>query len=203
MNDNSDDNIYQTPRSDLGQPSGLSSEFYIVSVRKFLVMYLGTLGLYGVYWFYKHWEQYRMRHAASLWPIPRAIFSIFFAHSLFGKIRDSVRGQTPEFSWSSNTYATVYVVLTVISFLSEILVEYGISEGLLMSISMGNLFLFAILLYQVQIYANRACDDPWGRANSRFTVANVLWLLLGAVLWFFTLLGIGMMIGVVDMDAVP
>lgn len=195
------DNIYRTPESDLRQAADQKAEFYIVSMRKFLLLYLGTVGFYAVYWFYRHWAQYKLYHGSSIWPIPRAIFTIFFVHSLFGKIRHRVRQVDPDSRWSANTYATLYVVLTLISVLSDALVEGGPGEIWMALLSLGIVFFLALILYQAQIYANRACNDPWGRANHRITLANVFWLLLGAIFWFFTLFVFAMMLGWVSTGA--
>ena len=195
------DNIYRPPESDLGQTENRTVEFYIVSVRKFLLLYLGTLGMYAVYWFYKHWAQYKLYHGSSIWPVPRAIFAIFFVHSLFGKIRGRLQQVDPDSDWSANTYATLYVVLTVISVVSDAVVESGQADIWVAMVSIGIVIFLALVLYQAQIFANRACNDPWGQANHQITLANVLWLILGAVFWIFTLLGFAMMLGWVDMGA--
>lgn len=34
-------------------------KFYIVSHRKFTVLFLATMSMYCVYWFYKNWDRYK------------------------------------------------------------------------------------------------------------------------------------------------
>lgn len=33
--------------------------FYVVSKRKFTILFLSTIGLYYLYWFYKNWDRYQ------------------------------------------------------------------------------------------------------------------------------------------------
>jgi hypothetical protein len=69
-------------------------EFYAVSQKKFLIMYIGTLGLYSVYWFYKHWSLYKKSENEEMWPIMRSIFQIFFTHSLFSLFEMKYQNKT-------------------------------------------------------------------------------------------------------------
>lgn len=58
-----EENAFSAPQAELiddsnNEISGISREFYIVSTTKFLVLYITSLGIYSLYWFYKHWQQY-------------------------------------------------------------------------------------------------------------------------------------------------
>ena len=55
---------------------------------KLAVMFVATLGLYQLYWFYKQWD--RVRDAGdNVAPAPRSLFAIVFCYSLFRRINDS------------------------------------------------------------------------------------------------------------------
>jgi hypothetical protein len=47
-----------------------------------------------------------------------------------------------------------------------------------------------IPLYTVQRHANLACGDPSGESNSEFSVSNIVFVILGVILWLLILLGL-------------
>ena len=78
------ENVYAVPESNLEiLPESPRHMFYVVSKIKFLVLFFATFSLYGVYWNFKNWSLYKNYHNDDIWPIMRAIFSVFFTHSLF------------------------------------------------------------------------------------------------------------------------
>ena len=85
-------NLYAPPASEIRgeSPAGAlqAHTFYVVSIPKFCVLYVATFGVYGLYWFYMHWQRYRRGHGQheSIWPVPRALFSIFFTHALVARM---------------------------------------------------------------------------------------------------------------------
>ncbi|PCJ29753.1 MAG: hypothetical protein COA90_11245, partial [Gammaproteobacteria bacterium] len=112
-----DDNIYQAPRADLSSPNNIEdtdNEYYVVSIRKFTILFLATFGIYYLYWFYQNWSLYKAKNEATIWLIPRTIFNIFFTHTLFKNIDNTLKKKSIEHSWSPTTLATLYVVITII-----------------------------------------------------------------------------------------
>jgi hypothetical protein len=84
------DNVYAAPTSNLNAPrTQENGMFYVVSERKFYLLFIATLGMYSVYWFYQNWATYKAgssygsSDAASIWPLGRTILAIFFVHALF------------------------------------------------------------------------------------------------------------------------
>ena len=188
--------IYRAPDAELLAEPGLEPEFYVVAPRKFLLLYLGTWGLYEVYWFYRHWRLYRDWHDLKLWPVPRAIFSIIFAYPLFRRIAN--RGsETGSGQWSAGWYAVAYVVLYMVGNFSEF-PKPGPNSVIQLASTMIPMFLLAALLYRVQRCANLACGDSDGESNCHYTGVNYLWLLVGTLLWLGTLATIAELFGFVE-----
>ena len=188
------DNIYRTPEAELGiEPS--ASEFYVVSKLKFAVLYVATLGLYEVYWFYRHWKLYRIYHGESLWPVPRAIFSIIFAWPLFRRFeRRNAAGDDPV-RWSPGVYAGLYILFYLLGNFAEIAAPEDDATGIFVAVLA---MLFALLLLQrVQGIVNRAVGDPAASANRRFSAANIAWILVGLLFWLLTLLGLALGLGLI------
>jgi hypothetical protein len=181
-------NVYAAPRSNLDDHShaALDDRFYVVSARKLLILTFATFGMYLLYWHFKNWSLHRRATGDSVWPVPRAIFSLFFTHSLFRRFANHdvthKRG-----GWDSDSYATTMVLLMIIGY---VLSWTGQGSLLFDVISLMLLIPTALLLKQVQLEVNARCGDPTGSSNDTFTVANVVWSLLGGVLWLFVILGL-------------
>ncbi|MGH8498981.1 MAG: hypothetical protein ACRERV_09275, partial [Methylococcales bacterium] len=64
-------NPYAAPDSELviETTSSLKQRFYVVAPAKFLLLYFGTLGLYDLYWVYKHWAQFKLATQGDQWPV--------------------------------------------------------------------------------------------------------------------------------------
>ena len=178
------DNIYQTPEAVLErEEETVEQEFYVVSGFKFLALMIGTFGLYEFYWFYKQWKNYSLCHNESMWPVMRAIFSIFFAHSLFNTIDASLKSADKQYRWYPGTLATVYVVVLLVSRIAD---RVSASTEVVSAIDVISMGLFPVIvwcLYRVQVAVNIACDDPQANSNSSFTPANFIWLAIGAAIW--------------------
>lgn len=166
------------------------ARFYVVSPGKMTVLFFVTLGLYTVYWFYRHFREYRDSSGSDMWPVPRAIFNIFFAHTLFRLIRERLDAAGRPYDWSPSTTATAYVVFAVGANVVDRLAfkyvgsPYTDLAGLLLLVAM-----YACLL-SAQKAANAAVGDPAGSANSRFTLANWVWIVLGVLFWGAVLVGL-------------
>lgn len=170
------------------------ARFYVVSTRKFIMLFIGTLTLYAFYWFYKQWACLRDSAPVGsddrdIWPSLRALFALFFVHSLFREVKQhSVAGSALE-GWENGAHATFMVILLLATSTLDRLSAREIGEPvtgyLLIALMLPLLFLY----YKAQGLINIACGDPAGAANSKLTVANYAWLVLGAIIWLLILAG--------------
>lgn len=171
-----------------------AARFYVVSIRKFLILFIGTLSLYAFYWFYKQWAC--LRNTApegsddrEIWPSLRAIFALFFVHSLFGEVKQhSVAGDALD-GWESGAHATFMVILLFATALADRMSAVGAgspaTDYLLIVLMVPLLFLYC----KAQGLINIACGDPAAAANNKLSWANYGWLFLGAVWWLLILAG--------------
>lgn len=189
--------IYQTPLADLQSEQARSADFYVVSRFKFTVLYTATLGLYGAYWFYRHWSHYKTRNRARIWPIPRTIFSVFFAHSLFRLIYRKAVEADQSRRWRPNWYATIYVIADIIWSFSEILTSFDVSVMTIIAISLVSMIVIGRVFFEAQINANIACADAAGKSNSRITFANYGWIFAGMLMWVLYAIVIMLEVGLV------
>ena len=175
--------------------SNEATMFYVVSKRKFVILYLATFGFYFLYWFWKNWDNYRDKLAfdpvrSDIMPPIRTFFAIFFIPSLFSEIKAYGGGKAPvaawRYGWTAAAVIAVFIIQQVLPAMVPETGEVSLFEYLLY----GTLGVEALLLVHVQAMINVACDDPSGAGNSRFTGANYAWITAGALFWIPVLIGL-------------
>lgn len=166
------------------------SMFYVVSANKLTVLNLSTLGIYQLYWYYKNWSIYRSTSKEDIWPIARAMFSIFFIHSLLRLVYDKIINTAKSIKVDPRSYATPLVVLILISNTLDRLSNKSIGSPYTDIASIAILIPLTLQFRQVQIAINFACDDSDGASNREFTAANYAWIVIGLILWGLAIWGI-------------
>lgn len=147
-----------------------------VSVTKFIVMDMATLGIYNIFWAYKNWEYYKSqrRQIRSGW---RAWFSVFYLHGLLKEIikTGSSFGLSKPFS-------------PTLVFVPWLLLQ--ISSRLPDPIWLITFFSF-IPLISVLRYVNEI-NRVAGKSdliNSKFTLPNWIAVVLGSLTFIAAVLG--------------
>ncbi|KZN39741.1 hypothetical protein N474_14975 [Pseudoalteromonas luteoviolacea CPMOR-2] len=164
-------------------------QFYIVSPRKFWTLNIMTFGFYSVYWFFKHWQEYKKSTGEDLWPIARGIFSIFFAHSLFSLMETKYEIQHKAKPSRIFHYATLFVVASILGNIGSRLADNEIGLPYTMYSMYITLIISSFCLHKAQSLINLASADPNGNKNDRFTLLNFVWIFIGLVFWIFLIIG--------------
>ncbi len=178
----------------IGVENEIASEkeqFFTVSVQKLIIMVVFTMGLYYVYWFYKNYMIIKKNTQSKTWPIARGFFYVFFTHDLFKSISATIIEKEIESDFYSRKEASTFVGLVILQRLIERFMpnkpEY-IFIGTVLSLTVFFLSLFP--LCKVQKLINQINGDPEGSKNSKITLINIFFILLGSVYWVFLLLGL-------------
>lgn len=191
------DSVYKSPEASLlGESEDQASEFYVVSLFKFSVLFLSTFGLYSVYWFYKNWKLRKDKYEDDIWPIARGIFSIFFAHSLFSNINDELaeRGE----QWNYRLWALLYVLFSVMGNFVDRIVYEEVWASYVDVLAMLFIPLTLLVMLPAQKTINRSLNDPEGESNSHFSFVNVLWIVPGGLFWLAVIAGSLITLGVIS-----
>lgn len=163
--------------------------FYVVSLRKFTVLFLATLGLYSIYWFYKNWDLYKDKWpfasevGSTVWPVPRALFSVFFVHALFREVKAYGRDNPVVAAWRNNWHATTVVILMLLSTVLDRASAHGMGSPTTDIASLVVILPLVVELRKAQAMINASCSDADGSGNSDFTKANYAWVAIGVVVW--------------------
>ncbi len=93
-------------------------EYFAISKQRLILFSILTLGIYQIYWFYKNWKAVKKtegQNGSSYWPFWRAVFAVFFCHSLFKKVLESAKSHAYQNPYSPGWLATGYILLLLIS----------------------------------------------------------------------------------------
>ena len=169
--------------------------FFPVAEGKLITLYILSFGLYGIYWFYKNWKLQQKSIDKKIYPVWRAIFSIFFTHSLFKRIDQQASHLEPQHKFNANTLATFFVFAIIVSNILDRLsmnthVLDGISNN---SVIITSLVLFLLSTYplvKVQATVNRINNDMLGYLNHKYSLPNYALITVGIILWLLILSGI-------------
>lgn len=191
------DNPYAPPLATMTSPTALAASdemFYIVSQRKFTILFLATFGLYNFYWFYRNWSLVRQESRLNggsdgdIWPVARAIFALFFVHSLFREVEAHAAARVRPLTWDHKSHATGLVVMLIASNAVNRMQDNVLSNALVL------VLLFAICYSErsAQRYINASCGDPLGKSNGQLNWINYVWIVLGCVFWVLAMIGMFM-----------
>ena len=186
-----EENIYSTPKAELtgSHTAGSEVEFFPSSQTKLAILYFATFGMYPIYWFYKNWKLRKTAYGEKVIPFLRAIFFIFFTHSLFKKIEETSTAKGIA-TWGATTLATVFVLLTVISNILEVINRESEEIGAIDYTGMIILVVLVWPLYVVQGVVNKVNNDPKGELNSSYSIYNYIFIVIGVLFWLLVMIGL-------------
>ena len=151
---------------------------FAVSITKLVVMCIATLGMYQLFWFYKHWVAIKRRTRQDIRPVWRAIFGVIWCYSCFREIDEEARRADGANKLAFGLLAATWIILTIMSRLPD---PYWM-VSLLSS--------FVLIPVQKQANALNAKAAPEADRNSRFNWMNITWLAISAPIWALALIGL-------------
>lgn len=169
--------------------------FFAVSENKLFTLYIMSFGLYGIYWFYRNWKLQQPVMDKKIYPLWRAIFSIFFTHALFRRINRRASRVEGNHRFSANTLATFYVVAILASHMVDRIyintqIPANIVNAGIITLSLVLFILSVFPLVKVQASVNRINHDLLGYLNYRYSLFNYLLISAGALIWLMIALGL-------------
>ncbi len=164
-----------------------ASKFLYISENRFIVMSILTLGIYETYWIYKNWSYIKERDKLDIMPVWRAIFGIFFIHSLLSTIEEDKEMNLIEKStFSSAALATGWIIMILVGNILGKFDDISINTlGILIAIPSF------LCLLPVQKYINRVntLDNPESTYYG-WSLGQSLCLIIGIPLFILVLIGI-------------
>nr|WP_256212463.1 hypothetical protein [Pseudomonas sp. NBRC 111118] len=166
--------------ADLAEANGNQVPFFVVSPIKFGVMNFFTLGFYWVYCFYQSWSLHREKTGERVSPFWRSAFAVFFIYPLLRRVNDHIRDSGKTYPWSILGLTLGYYGFCVVWVVASVVLEDQLWPAYFAGLAIQAAWLIILVFMQKGI--NFCAGDKEGKANSRFTLANWLWMLLGIAL---------------------
>lgn len=166
--------------ADLAEANGNQVPFFVVSPMKFGVMNFFTLGFYWVYCFYQSWSLHREKTGERVSPFWRSAFAVFFIYPLLRRVNDHIRDSGKTYPWSILGLTLGYYGFCVVWVVASVVLEDQLWPAYFAGLSIQAAWLIILVFMQKGI--NFCAGDKEGKTNSRFTLANWLWMLLGIAL---------------------
>jgi len=169
--------------------------FFPVSEGKLITLYILSFGLYGIYWFQQNWKRQQPMMDKKIYPVWRAIFSIFFTHSLFKRIDQQAVHLPQQHKFNANVLATFFVAAIVVSHVIDRLsintdINQSITNTTLIITSLVIFLFSAYPLAKVQATVNRINNDMLGYLNHKYSAWNYVLIILGIVSWLMLAMGL-------------
>jgi hypothetical protein len=177
-----EENLYAPPNAIVADyaPSRDDADvrFFAVSPLKLVVLSTCTLGLYQIYWFYKHWVLIKERSEPHIIAWARAFFGIFWCYNCFEFIREEEKRLGVEPTLSAGPLAIGWIALELSSRLPK---PYFLP-----------MFLAPLVLALVQRHINHINElvAPDHDRNTRFSAWNWLAVVVGGIFIGLIILGL-------------
>lgn len=184
------DDIFAPPEANVETSAAHEQQYYVVRPSKFYLLSVLTINLYLVYWFYRNWRLIKERDKDTSWPPMRGLFFVFFTHSLMTDINEALKTAKKDYDWKPMFIATMVVVLTILANVLDRLAAQNIGSPITDLVGTALVFVVPLFLLQSQRAINVVCDDPEGKTNANYTLANWVWMVLGGLVWLLALFGI-------------
>jgi len=151
----------------------------IISLNKFIFLYIISFGAYQIWWTYKAWSFFKQKDKLDIMPAVRTVFGIFFLIPLFNKILGFAKGKG-----YSNSYSSIllFAGLFVISLLADLPDPFG-----LMAI-MG--FVFFIPPFRALNFAKRNSTDFVVIEQTSYNGRQIALIVIGIIFWCLVLSGL-------------
>jgi hypothetical protein len=94
-------------------------EIELTDSTKFILLYVLSFGLYGIWWMYKGWRFFKEKESLDILPAVRAIFAIFFMYSLLEKIQRFAKSTGWLHSYASGGLVIGFVIANLLARLPE------------------------------------------------------------------------------------
>ncbi|TLX74582.1 hypothetical protein E9993_11710 [Labilibacter sediminis] len=171
----------------LEEPNVNQSRFLYVSQSRFVIMSIVTVGLWETYWIYKNWRYLKERDNLDIMPVWRALFGIFFIHSLLSKIKgDKEVNLIEKATFSSGFLAAGWIIVLLIGNFCGRSDDFDIQiVGYLISTSS---FLFLLPVQKAIIRTNSLLTSK--PEYYGWSLGQIVCLVIGVPLFLLVLIGV-------------
>ena len=173
--------------NNIESPADEYGELYVVSVSKFLVLYVITMGAYAAYWSYRNWRYFKGVAEPGIMPLVRAFFWPFFIFLILERVSEKYEQRGELCRWHPGIKGWLIIASIILPKLSAYYFASMLSVESMFVLDAAMIAWGAYLFVGVQCAINQLVGDPQGARNSEITNANIVWIIVGGVYWVFAL----------------
>ncbi len=153
--------------------------FFNVGTTKLVLMSISTFNTYAIYWLYKNWVAERDLSREPIAPWARAFFGAIFIYSLASRVRDRLLTLELTPRVTPGLVAVAFIGLSICGRLDDPIWLLAPLAGLPL-----------VPLQKEMGRVNVAAGAPATGPEARFTVVNIVWLTIAALLWLLVIAGL-------------
>ncbi|MEY4905425.1 MAG: hypothetical protein RLZZ292_3240 [Bacteroidota bacterium] len=151
----------------------------ILNQNQFLLLSITTLGLYDLWWMYKSWKFFKEKRGFwQILPAARAIFGIFYLHSLFEKILSFAKLKGYEKDYFS---VALFIGYFIGSFAANIPNHWGLLAGVKV--------LLLLPAFNALNFAQQNSSEFDTYEQTSFSPRQIILIMVGLLLWAGNLMG--------------
>ena len=142
-----------------------------VTLSKFVVMSITTMGFYELYWAYRNWQRINSRANDNerVSPFWRAVFAPLWGFSLFARVRDTAAQRGVNVGWAPGLLGALYLVVSITWRLPD--------PWWLIS-----MLAFIPMMPVVRTIQELHAPEPASEGqNGRYSGANIAWIIIGGI----------------------
>jgi hypothetical protein len=151
----------------------------VMSMNKFIFLSIISLGLYEIWWMYKAWKFYQQKEKLDILPGARALFSIFFMHSLYSKILTSAKSKGFEENYNPTF---LFIMFFVLNFSSRLPYPYSF-------ISIFS-FIFMLQPFRAFNYYIQQLPEVQIEVETKLSNRQAILVVIGTLLWILSIIGL-------------
>ncbi len=163
------------------------ADYFTVSVRRYLVYEVLSLGIWSLYWYYRNWKAINQSaYKKKFSPTARAFFFNFTAFSLFRKILQGAKKWGYPESYPSFLLAALLILFGVLDKIVNLLPMRSGREIVFTILLAGVTLIASPLILSPVIRAIRYIQSKNGKdpqADNRLTWGQYVCFVLGIVCW--------------------
>ena len=151
----------------------------LININKFTLLYMLSLGLYGIWWMYKIWKFFKEKNRLDIMPAARAIFAIFFAYELFERILKYAKKLGYSKGYSSMGLFALFIILNFMGRLPDPywLVSFLALFGLIPPLNAFN-------------YAVEKSEEYNGVYKEGLNARQMILVVIGGLFWVLMIMGL-------------
>ena len=154
-------------------------QFKKIDVNKFIILFISTFGLYGIWWMYKSWQFFKDKDAMDIMPAMRALFCVFYLPSLNRYILELANEKGCHYTYSPITMYFGYLILILLGNLPQ---PYFLVAFLS--------FVFLLPPYKALNFAINSCSEVYVTSQKGFNIREIFLLIAGGILWLLGIVGL-------------